>query len=85
MQGGFLTNAVVLQRAVVLELLPLKEETLIGRRDAHLDVVVDLDVGDGVGRVDVQAHRLARRRVLDPDLDGGLGGGGVGCGQGAQV
>ena len=48
MEGRFLLDVVISHRAVILELLPCKDESLLIRRDALLVLNLRLDTGNSV-------------------------------------
>ena len=59
MQGGFLLNVVVTQRATILKLLACKDQTLLIRRDALLILDLGLDVIDGIAGLDLKGDGLS--------------------------
>jgi hypothetical protein len=67
MEGGFLLNVVVRERAAVLELLSGKDKTLLVGRDALLVLDFRLDIVDGVGGLDFKRDGLASEG-FDKDL-----------------
>jgi len=59
MQGGFLLDVIVGQRASILKLLSSKDQTLLIRRNSFLVLNLGLDVVDGVRRFDLKSDGLA--------------------------
>ena len=77
MQRALLLDAVVRERAAVLDLLAGEDEALLVRRYALLVLDLALDALDAVRGLDVQRDGLAGQR-LDEDLGGGAGAAGPG-------
>lgn len=59
MQGGFLLDVVVGQRATILQLLSGEDKALLVRRDALLVLDLALYVVDGVGGLDLKGDGLS--------------------------
>jgi len=68
MQGGFLLDVVITQRASVLQLLAGKNETLLIGWDSLLVLNLGLDIIDRIGGFDVQGNGLAGKS-LDKNLN----------------
>ena len=68
MQRGLLPDAIARERVAVLQLLPGKDEALLGRRGADFDLDLCLYAVEGVRRRDVQRDGLPRERLYE-DLD----------------
>ena len=72
MQGRFLLNVVIRQRASVFQLFSGKDQTLLIRRDALLVLDLGLDVVNRIRGFHVERDRLSRQS-LDKNLrDGGI-------------
>ena len=71
MQGGFLLDVVVRERAAVLELLAGEDQALLVRGNAFLVLDLRLDVVDRVRGLNLQGDGLAGDCVRWTDVDRG--------------
>ena len=67
MERRFLLDVVISHRAVILELLAGKNESLLIRRDALLVLNLRLDVGDGIRALHLEGDGLSSQG-FDEDL-----------------
>jgi hypothetical protein len=63
----FVLNVAIRKGTGVLELISVKDQTLVVRRDFFLVLNLGLDVADGIGRLDVQGDGLSGES-FDEDL-----------------
>ena len=61
MQGGFLLDIVVRQRAPIFKLLARKDETLLIRGNSFLVLDLGLDILDRITRLDLESDGLSSK------------------------
>ena len=67
MERRLLTDIVIGQNTIILQLLSRKNQTLLVRRNAFLVLNLRLDISDGVRALHLECNSLSRER-FDEDL-----------------